>query len=88
MRAQTCSAIGCQALVLSDQVFRARHLAMVKSDVRRLLERTFRPGKKPSARFKSALEHARREILFMATNSHHTPKDRPFEWDDAPREEQ
>lgn len=56
---------------------------MVESDAKRVLGRTFRPGKKhQSAVFIDTLELARREILYFQTNGHHVPRDRPFMWDD------
>lgn len=82
MRAGACNAIGCRAAILPTQCFCERHINMLPTDVCRLVERSFRPGKKHSERFKRALEHARREILVFVTHGHHVPRDRPFEWDD------
>lgn len=82
MRAAECQAVGCRASILPTQCLCERHLHQLPSDVRRLLEKSFRPGRKPSERFHMALEHARRELLYVATKGHNVPRDRPFEWDD------
>lgn len=86
MRSGHCNAIGCRALILDEDVFCARHLVMVEGDTRVLLGRKFRPrAKQQTATFKHFLEFARREILQFQLEGHHTPRERPFEWDEADR---
>jgi hypothetical protein len=77
-----CHAIGCRALILPTQVFCEKHLAMLESDTRRVLDATFRPGKPTSKKFDVALAFAMNEILFFQTNGHRLPVNRDFEWDD------
>lgn len=59
---------------------------MLETDTQRIIGRTFRCGVRRSARFVQALEWACREILFFQTNGHKMPRDRAFEWDDAPED--
>lgn len=80
MRQQTCNAIGCRALILPREVFCERHLVMLQSDIRKLVEKHYRPGKKPSALFREFLDRARVEILYYQTEGHRVPREADFEW--------
>lgn len=75
-----CAAIGCREKVLLTAVFCPRHLAMLQSDVRTVLERTYRAFGKPSKVFTVTLERAQQEILYAQTVGHRTPRDAEFEW--------
>jgi len=85
MRRAFCNAIGCHAATLDTEAFCQRHWVMLESDTQKVIGRTFRPGKPPTASFNRALEFARREILFLQTNGHRIPRDRDFQWDDDER---
>jgi len=76
----TCRAVGCRARILKTEIFCARHLAMCQSDVRRVLERKFRPGRKQSHVFDVNLKLAVKEILYYQTEGHHVPRDVEFEF--------
>lgn len=81
-----CQAIGCRAAILDRELFCGRHAGMVESDTRRALDRTWRPAnRRQSETFAVLLETAQREILYFQMNGHHTPRDRPFEWDEVGR---
>lgn len=82
MKAGECRSVGCGAAILPTQCFCEKHMNMLPTDVRRLIERSFRSSGKPSARFLSALEHARREIMTYVLTGHRVPRDTDFEWDD------
>lgn len=82
MHQSECDAIGCRASVPTSQIYCARHLAMVEPDTRRVLERTFKPGRYPSKVFTVTLERSRQEILFYQTNGHRMPREANFEWTD------
>lgn len=83
MRLCRCNAISCFAKIPPEHVFCEKHLPMVESDTRRVLGKTFRPGRiHQTYVFKETLERARSEILYFVTEGHRTPRDRPFEWDD------
>jgi len=55
---------------------------MLQSDIQRVIARTFRPGRRPSARFLRALVIAQQEILFHVTNGHRMPRAQRFDFDD------
>ena len=55
---------------------------MMESDVRRILDRTWKPGRKPSAVFLSTLALAVREILYVQVEGHRVPRARDFDFDD------
>jgi hypothetical protein len=78
--APTCQAVGCRALILRSEVFCSRHLRMVQSDTRRVLERTFRPGRKSSKVFAVNLARAIDEILYFQMEGHRVPRLESFEW--------
>ncbi len=81
MKQHTCNAIGCRALILPRELFCSRHLPLLQSDVRRVLERTYRPdARRQSQVFESTMETARREILYAVTEGHRAPRDAAFEW--------
>ena len=80
-RGSTCRAIGCRALVLPCVVFCERHDAMLQSDVKIVLGKTFRLGRKVQSKvFDLTLARAREEILFAQTTGHRMPRDGDFEW--------
>lgn len=85
MRVAACNAIACRAAILPTELFCAKHLPMLESDTRRVLARTFRPGRPQSATFRQTLETARQEILNYAIRGGHVPRNRPFEWDEEER---
>ena len=83
MGSPTCFAIGCRALILDTEIFCRRHLLIVESDLRRVLERTYSPGKRrQSARFQAALSWAQGEILYFQLHGHVVPQASSFEFDD------
>lgn len=55
---------------------------MLQSDVRRILGRQFRPGRKQSQAFNRTLELARSEILYAQTEGHKVPREADFQWND------
>jgi len=76
-----CRAVACRALVLPTELFCERCRALLQSDVRRILERTWRPGaKRQSQIFEQTLERALGEILYAKTEGHRAPRDAEFEW--------
>ena len=74
-----CEAVGCRAGILPTELFCQRHVVMVETDTRRILERTFGPGRRASAVLEKALETARAEILFVQTNGYRMPREQVFE---------
>lgn len=83
MSRHTCEAVGCSAAILPTELFCGRHLQMLESDLRRILERKYRPKARHQTQiFTLTLEKARHEILYRQTTGHPVPRDRPFEWDD------
>lgn len=80
MKHNVCNAISCRALVLPTQVFCERHDRMLQSDVRTILGRQFRPGRRQSLIFERTLERARNEILYAQTSGHRIPRDAEFQW--------
>lgn len=80
MRHQQCNAVGCRALILPTAVFCERHDRLLQSDVRTILGRQFRPGRKQSAVFNVTLERARSEILYAQTEGHKVPREADFDW--------
>jgi hypothetical protein len=84
MRQPPCNAIGCRDRVPHPALFCARHLAMLQTDIQRILGKTYRPEARRQSRiFTITLETAQREILFCQTNGYRMPRNREFEWDDA-----
>src|SRR5262245_22363695 len=80
MRQHACNAVGCRALVLPTELFCRRHDAMLQSDLRALLARTYRPSMKPSKVFQEHLALAVKEILYAQTEGHRAPRAGSFEW--------
>lgn len=82
---RTCEVIGCRALILPYALFCDRCWPLIESDTRRIIEKHHRPNaRRLNAVTMRAVEQATREILYFRTNGHPVPRDRPFEWDDAP----
>lgn len=79
-----CSAIGCHALVLPYVLFCDRCWPLVPSDLKRIVEKHHRPGKKPSQVLERALTQVLAELLEYKTTGHFKPRDGSFMWDDEP----
>lgn len=77
---RACEAIGCAELVSEGQLFCERHDAMLQSDVKQILAKKWRPGRKPTKVFSVVLERARKEVLFCQQAGYRTPRDAEFEW--------
>lgn len=80
MELGACNAIGCQARVPLLKVFCERHDAMLQSDVRTILYRQLRAGKRQSKVFEMTLGRAQEEILYAQTAGHRVPREAEFEW--------
>jgi hypothetical protein len=76
----TCRAVGCTAWLPPTQLFCERHDAMLQSDLRAILGKTYKPGKPPSKVFTRTLERALEEILYAQTAGHRMPREGDFEW--------
>lgn len=79
-----CSAIGCRALVLPYVLFCDRCWLLVPSDLKRIVGKHHRPGKKPSAALERVLTQVLAELLEFKTTGHFKPRDGSFMWDDDP----
>lgn len=80
LRLKACLAIGCADFVDRGVLFCDRHDRMLHSDIRTLLLKKYRPGKKPSKVFEMHLAIAREEILFAQTAGYRMPREVNFEW--------
>jgi len=75
-----CLAIGCRTTIPMEAQFCDRHAALLQDDIKRLLGKHYRPGKKQSAVFQRYLEMARQELLEAQHLGHRVPKPAEFEW--------
>lgn len=82
MKIQERNAIGCRAVILPREIFCEAHLWWLHADTRRELERTFRPGERPSQVFRDALDVARNEILYAQKEGHREPRPAALNFDD------
>lgn len=80
MKQQTCNAVGCRALILPTDIFCQRHEDMLQSDIRAILHRQYRPGRKQTELFDINLAVARDEILYAQMEGHRAPRATEFEW--------
>lgn len=84
MATKECAAVGCQALILPYALFCDRCWLLVPSDIKRIIEKHHRPGRRPSQPLERALTQALAELLEFKTTGHYTPRAGAFMWDDAP----
>lgn len=75
-----CHAIGCADFVDRAVLFCDKHDRMLQSDIRSLVHKHYRPGKKQSKLFDIHLETARQEILFCQSAGYRMPREAEFEW--------
>jgi len=75
-----CRAPSCSTQIPLTRHFCDRHAAMVETDTMRVLDRTFRPGEKPSKVFNATLTKAIEEITLYKLNGHRAPHQGDFEW--------
>lgn len=75
-----CAAIGCRALILPAQLLCETCDRLLQSDLKTILYRQYRPGRKQSQRFEATLRWAQEEILYAKMSGHRTPRDAEFEW--------
>jgi hypothetical protein len=75
-----CWAIGYRASILPTQVFCERHTNMLQSDTRKLIGKTFRPGRVQSDVFGVHLKRALNEILYYQTEGYRVPQQEDFAW--------
>lgn len=69
--------------MMGSEVFCEQHLWLVEPDTRRILGRTFRPGKRYQSKiFTATLERAQAEVLYRVTEGHRPPRDQRFMFDD------
>lgn len=77
---RACEAIGCADFAPDGWLFCDRHDAMLQSDIKGILRRKYKPGRKPMKVFSVVLERAKQEVLFCQTAGYRTPRDAEFEW--------
>lgn len=87
LRLNPCRAIGCAEVIPGDRVFCERHDRILHSDIRTILGKRFRPGRKQSHLFEVTLERALHEILYAQQNGHRVPRSSDFDFGDDEREE-
>jgi len=80
MREHNCAAIGCRAVILPTELFCEQHDRMLQSDIRTILGRHYRPGRRHTKVCERALEQAQQEILFAQVAGYRLPREADFEW--------
>lgn len=81
MKHHTCNAVLCRAAILSRELFCERHLALVESDVLRILQSSYRPSaRQQSDVFNVTMERAREEILNVQTQGRRARAVAEWEW--------
>lgn len=80
----TCAAVWCKALILPYALFCDECWRKCPSDLKRLIGKHHRPGKKPSQVLTKWVAQAVAELLYLKTEGHHIPRDGSFMWDDEP----
>ncbi len=79
-----CAAIGCFERVFGYALFCPECWRKCPSDLRKLIEKHHRPGKRESKVLMKWIQQAIEELLFLRTEGHYSPRATSFMWDDAP----
>lgn len=79
-----CRAAGCFARVFPFALFCDRCWRAIPADIKRLIDKHHRPGKRASRKLEVGIEWAIADLLELKTTGRHIPTSRDFMWDDEP----
>jgi hypothetical protein len=75
-----CRALGCNNSISATEVFCQACMRLLETDTRRVLERTYKPGRRSSKAFERTFERALDELLDARGGGRRAPSPQNFEW--------